>query len=176
MGGFLLMENEPLGVNVMSRTQAHVIEDRSVDAEKKIMQSNSSILVRALGGHDYDCDFLVELFENSNVTGKIAFLQIKGTDKTITPLIKKPEIISCRISESCARYAMQKRIPLVLALISLKNEKFFYYSILQDDESILKKQIKGGVQTYISIEKTIEINSTFELINDINKFYSHTLK
>ena len=63
------------------RTSSHVIETRSRDLfQQRINNSfkNGDALFRNLSERDYGIDGIIELFDNGQPTGKIAFVQIKG--------------------------------------------------------------------------------------------------
>lgn len=67
----------------MSRNSNHVRETKSRDMVRGLINSfyaNGDALVREWAERDYGIDFVLELFEDGVPSGKIAFLQIKGTD------------------------------------------------------------------------------------------------
>lgn len=98
------------------RIQPHQIETRSSDKIRKALNSNvyHDVLVRELTGRDYGIDAIVELFDDGNPTGKIAFLQFKGKETKITPLVRTPDFISVKISNSNCYYARQNNIQLLV--------------------------------------------------------------
>ena len=87
----------------MSRTETHVRETISRDMVRSKIDSfypNGEALVREWSERDYGIDFVIELFENNLPTGKIAFLQVKGTAKTINKLQKSEEVSCAGVSVS----------------------------------------------------------------------------
>lgn len=70
----------------MIRISSHLIEDKATNYVKmKIIDyfENGDAIYRDLSGRDYGIDGLVELFDNGNTTGKISFIQVKGTHANI---------------------------------------------------------------------------------------------
>ena len=106
----------------MSRTPTHVIETQSRDRIRKAIDDyyvNGDALFREITERDYGIDAIIELFSGGNPTGQIAFVQIKGTQNTISPLKASPNV-SCTITPSNAEYARQKRIPVILIYVCVK--------------------------------------------------------
>lgn len=155
-----------------NRIPAHNVETQSRDLVRTKIDENGDALFREITERDYGIDAIVELFDNGNVTGKLALLQIKSTQKAIVPL-KRGEEISCKISSSNAQYALQNNIPVILIYTSLQEKGNFYFANVQ---SILKEhihKIKRG-QKSITVKIPL-INSTQESIQPffdiINSFY-----
>ena len=129
------------------RTTPHNIETKSCDYVRTVIDShyeNGDALFREVSGRDYGIDAIIELFSEGIPSGKIAFVQIKGTCSKIKQLKSSPHI-SCQISSSNVNYAIQKRIPVLLFYVYLGEEGyFFYYARLQDiltQENIKKSKI-----------------------------------
>lgn len=74
------------------------------DNVRKIINSENC-LFREVTERDYGVDAIIECFDEGKITGKIAFLQIKGKSGEIVSLKKRP-VISCTISTSNAKYAL----------------------------------------------------------------------
>lgn len=157
-----------------ARIGTHRIEDISKSYVSTIINESGTALYREITGRDYGIDAIVEIFENEMPTGKIAFLQIKATDKLIIPLKKRPNFVSCpRVSRSNLSYALQHNIPVILMYVHLKREKGFYYTILNDyNEDEIREKIEEQKTTTIHIPARchIERDST-EFIESINNFY-----
>lgn len=128
-------------------------------------------LIREWSGQDYGIDFVLELFEDGIPTGKLAFIQVKGTRDEIKKL-KTVEMVSCpNVSVCSLNYAVQKRIPFMLVYVSLANPHKFYYIDLQhiiDNvlDSISENQ--KDVSVRIPIENCSETNFSgfFDIINE----------
>ena len=118
----------------MTRTSQHAKETVSRDFVRTKIDNyyqNGDALIRDWSERDYGIDFILELFENGYPTGKIAFMQIKGTSKKIKRL-KTANCISCsNVSISSLYYAKQKHIPFILIYASMEDPKCFYYVDIQ---------------------------------------------
>ena len=153
----------------MSRKNPHRIESKSRDmVAMKIDYSNSAdALTRTLSERDYGIDLLVELFDNGIPTGKIAFLQIKGTQSKIEKL-KNYNFVSCPgISRSSLDYVKQNRIPFILIYASINNPMCFYYIDLQSCIATLINKLKP-TQKEISVR--IPVSNYVD--QDLSKFFS----
>lgn len=116
-----------------SRVNTHIIETRSKDHIRKVINSTGMALFRDITERDYGIDAIIELFDDGSPTGKIALVQIKGTEKNIVPL-KRSNAISCRISSSNACY----KIDILAALkeagyntTRLRKEKLLSEGVIQ---------------------------------------------
>lgn len=151
------------------RISSHKIETMVKDNVRKIINSGNC-LFREVTERDYGVDAIIECFEEGKITGKIAFLQIKGKSGEIVSLKKRP-VISCTISTSNAKYALQKNIPVLLVHASLDSENMFYYAILQDlqfDLNLLESQ--KNVTAHIPVANLIS-DDTSHLVELINTYY-----
>lgn len=143
----------------MARTSTHVIELNSKDCVRSRINSfgeNGDYIFRELSERDYGIDALIECFDGGVPTGKIAFLQIKGTDSLIVPLKRTP-VVSCgSISVSNLHYAKQDRIPVIIIYVSLKNERPMYYADLREISSGVEyKEDAGRVTIHIPQDNCI---------------------
>ena len=158
---------------IMSRTPTHVIETQSRDRIRKAIDDyyvNGDALFREITERDYGIDAIIELFSGGNPTGQIAFVQIKGTQNTISPLKPSPNV-SCTITPSNAEYARQKRIPVILIYVCVKKDETFYYARLQDivtDAHVKKinKQKSITVRIPINNSSADSLEPLFSLIRD----------
>lgn len=153
------------------RIKSHTIETNTTDNVRKIINSENC-LFRELTGRDYGIDAIIECFNKGEITGKIAFLQLKGTSAEIVPLKNNLEI-SCSISTSNAIYACQKNIPVLLIFSSIKSDNTFYYVFLQNiqfNEQLLKKQ--KSITVHIPVANIISDNME-DLVKLINNFYKN---
>lgn len=156
-----------------SRISSHIIEEQSKDYIRMKINANGNTIFRELTGRDYGVDAIIEIFDNGIPTGKIAFIQIKATSFAIAPLARTPNYVSCpNISISNLNYSFQNNIPVILIYISLKGNKGFYYSILNNnkDNDIKSKLEQDTTTIRIPVENYI-LNDINSLINEINKFY-----
>ena len=160
--------------NRQSRIAPHIVETNSRNNIRSIIEKKGNALFRDLSERDYGIDAIVELFENGNITGKFALLQLKGTQNTIVPL-KKSDEVSCKITASNAQYALQMNIPVILIYASLKDEDNFYFADLRNiitEEHIQK--IEDG-QTEITVRIPLDSNAQESMqpfFDVINKFYN----
>lgn len=118
----------------MARTSSHVIETNSINMIKNKIDAfyqNGDALARNWTERDYGIDLVIELFDNGIPTGKLAFLQVKGTQKTIEKLKRSDEVSCPNISMSSLDYAKQNRIPFILIYASIAAPECFYYIDLQ---------------------------------------------
>lgn len=115
------------------RIDAHRIEERAVNSARSQIDQHQGMVYRMCSGRDYGYDGLIELFDESSVTGKFALVQLKGVATWANlKILKKRDVISQKISITTARYAIQKRIPLFVIVASAsKTESGFYYVLLQ---------------------------------------------
>lgn len=157
------------------RTASHNIETFASDyLRTRINRYNGgSALFRNITERDYGIDALIELFDNGTPTGKIGLLQIKGTGKIITQL-KRSNMIPCKISSSNACYSLQKKVPVIVAYVCIKEPEYFYYGKLQD--LMTEKHLqKIGNQKEITIRLPVDnfiqedISPLIELIKDSYK-------
>ena len=146
----------------MRRINTHCVETKACDYIRNLIDSyyeNGDALYRELSGRDYGIDAIIELFEGGVPTGKIAYVQVKGTQKTIVPMKTSP-YVSCKISASNVFYSFQNRIPVIIILVCVSKEHCFYYGRLQDlitDEHISKVE----KQKELSIRLPV-INSSYD--------------
>ena len=157
----------------MSRSISHVRETASRDMVRSKIDnfySNGDALVREWSERDYGVDFVLELFENGNPTGKIAFLQIKGTANPIEKLKNSDEVSCHNVSLSSLEYAYQRRIPFILIYASIAEPKCFYYVDLQSaiKQISLKEDRKSSdITIRIPLENMVkdDLSGFFNLIN-----------
>ena len=126
-----------------ARTEPHAIETKSQDIIRKKIDSffdNGDALYRDISGRDYGVDAILELFDDGDPTGMISLLQIKGTSMPIVPL-KRDSVVSCNISSSNAKYALQTKIPVILIYVSCTPPSAFYYVKIQD--ALTEKQLRN---------------------------------
>lgn len=160
----------------MARANTHVIETRTRDLIRIIIDNyyeNGDALFREITERDYGIDALIELFNNEIPTGMIALLQIKGKEKTIVPL-KEEKAVSCSISSSNFRYALQNNIPVILVYATLSKPSGFYYVRIQDvvtDELLTKNNNQTSVT--IRIPETNNAMDNYEGFFDLIREYYH---
>lgn len=161
----------------MPRTQQHVRETVSRDMVRRMIDAfyeNGDALIREWTERDYGIDYLLELFDNGTPTGKLAFLQIKGTGMTIEKLRRSEEVSCPGVSISSLEYAKQKRIPFVLIYAS--SENLFYYIDLQSIVSKVFDKITGESQRKTTTIRIPIMNCTYEsnlsgFFDLINSYY-----
>ena len=161
----------------MARTYEHAKETQSRNYVRSIIDGyypNGDALIREWSERDYGIDFVLELFDNGTPTGKLAYLQIKGTGSPIEKLKKSNEVSCSNVSLSCLAYAGQDRIPFILIYASLSNPGCFYYIDLQKaniTSSInpLKKKVTVRIPHANKVEQdssgSCDLKGFFELVN-----------
>ena len=162
----------------MPRSLLHARETNSRDWFRSKIDSffeNGDALFREWSERDYGIDAVVEIFDNGYPTGKIAFIQLKGTSKTIQALKKgdqKGKAVSCgNVSNSSLDYARQDKIPMILVYVSLAEPQCFSFVDLQsqidDIESRRKKEGQKEHTVHIPIDNYAEddLSGFFELID-----------
>lgn len=163
---------EPSKTITMARTSTHFIEIKSKDCVRSRINSfgdSGDYIFRELSERDYGIDAIIECFDGGVPTGKIAFLQIKGTDSVIVPLKRTP-VVSCgSISVSNLHYAKQNRIPVIIIFVSLKNARPMYYADLREVSSEVDFR-EGADRVTIHIPQE---NCTFDDISPILKIIDH---
>lgn len=156
------------------RISTHKIETDSTDYIRNTIDGyyeNGDALYREVTGRDYGIDAIIELFDNGIPTGKIAFIQIKGTKNAIVPLRTAKSFISCKITASNIDYAIQNRIPVLLFYVSLNKQPIFYFARLQDvitEDQINKSKRQNSISVRIPINNSSaeDLDSLFSLIMD----------
>ena len=158
----------------MPRTSTHVRETASRDIVRMKIDSfypNGDALVREWSERDYGIDFVLELFDDGVPTGKIAFLQIKGTEKKIEKLARTDEVSCPDVTISSLEYAKQKRIPFVLIYASTVEPVEFYFvdlqSVVEDVLGGLKKENQKKVTVRIPYgnHAATDLFGFFDLVN-----------
>lgn len=157
----------------MPRNGTHVRETVSRDMVRIKIDSfcpNGDALIREWSERDYGIDFVLELFEKGYPTGKIAFLQIKGTAKIIEKLKLSDEVSCHEVSLSSLEYAKQDRIPFLLLYVSTAEPQCFYYVDLQTaikTLSIKEDSISNKTTIRIPVENLAldDLSGFFDLIN-----------
>lgn len=111
----------------MPRSKTQVKETKSRDWFRSKIDSyyeNGDALFREWSERDYGIDAVVEIFDNGYPTGKIAFIQIKGTSNTIKVLkigaYKGKAVLCHNVFNSSLDYARQDKIPMILVYVSLQ--------------------------------------------------------
>lgn len=158
----------------MTRTSTHVIETNSKDCVRSRIDGFGDCgdyLYRELLERDYGVDAIIECFEDGIPTGKIGFLQIKGTSKEIAPLKNTPVVSCSGVSISNLYYAKQNRIPVIFIYVSLKDECSVYYADLRDiaQDTEFEKE-SGWVIVHIP-QDNIAFDDISPILNIINRCY-----
>lgn len=156
----------------MSRIDSHKTETKSRDWLRVKINELEDALFRELSERDYGVDAVVELFSNDMPTGRIALLQIKGTENVIVPMKKEP-FVGCTISASNAYYALQNNIAVFLAYVSLKKLVCCYYVNLYDAvRDIDREKLLGQKNITIHIpQEQFFTESAETMLEEIKAFY-----
>ena len=95
----------------------------------------------------------LEIFSNGDVTGKIARIQLKGTEKDISRL-KTADFVSCPgISKSSLGYCRTKNIPFILVYVSKADKKFYYCDLPTIYQDALQRIGDRDQQQYVFLMK-----------------------
>lgn len=159
----------------ITRANSHVIETKTRNLVRSRIDNyyaNGDALFRDIGERDYGIDALVELFEKTNPTGMIALIQIKGTENTIE-FLKSEAAVSCSISSSNFKYALQKNLPVILVYATLSSPSVFYYVRLQDKvtDNLLSKANKQQSITIRIPRENNDMDNFEGFFNLIRDFY-----
>lgn len=150
----------------MARTSTHKIETRGKNNFATVV-NNFDALYRSVSERDYGIDGIVELFSSEgNVTGKIAFIQMKSTSKEILKN-KRSDDISVSLSTSSLYYSKQSNVPFILIYNSLTEPDSFYYLLL-NGAKFNAKQLTNTIKIPIDNK---EKNSILKLSAVINNYY-----
>lgn len=166
----------------MGRKSTHITETKSKlifqnailrfkDASLNI--SDGDIIFRDITERDYGIDGLIEIFENGETTGKIAHIQLKGTEKTIKKLVRSDEVSCPGITKSNFGYCRQNNVPVMLVYISVPDE-FFYYVDLQPIYRTAIEAIADGKSRTVRIPYTNNSNHLHHFFEIINQYYERT--
>lgn len=163
-----------------SRNLPHIIEELAVDVVSKSVHAVRGELLglcRRVSGRDYGIDAIIELFENGDPTGKVALIQIKGTEQGIEPLINSPRFVSVNnFSRSNLHYALQDRIPIVLIYANVeKSEEYYYFQIVQTGPKKPAELLKLDQETvtiHLSANNYVDYDAT-ALLHSINNYYEN---
>lgn len=158
----------------MQRIPNHETETRSRQIFDAAVTNFGDMLFRFLSERDYGVDGIVELFSNGEPTGRIAHIQLKGTQGEIKKLVGSDEVSCSGISKSNLSYCRQNSIPVMLVYVSTATGKFYYIdlqSIYQGKiEQIADKQ-SGTVR--IPIENNSDDLERF--VSIVNSYYDRVI-
>lgn len=164
----------------MVRTSTHITETISRQIFSSAITSFSSashlrgdLLFREISERDYGIDGQVELFDHGEPTGRIAMIQLKGTEKEIVPL-KSAAVVSCHgISKSNLSYCRQKNVPVILVYCSNLEEKFYYIDL----QSVFKERIEAIADNFSGTVRIPSDNSDDlnKLVQIINSYYERDI-
>ena len=160
-----------------SRVDTHVIETESKNIFSAAMTRYSDdklkkgdLLFREITERDYGIDGQVELFVQGEATGRIAMIQLKGTEKRIEKL-KTADAVSCYgISKSNLSYCRQNNIPVILVYCSTTTGDFYYIDL----QSIYKDKIPSIGDSQFGTVRIPIINHSDnlrKLVDIINSYY-----
>lgn len=158
------------------RCKTHIIETNSRLIFEKAMASyvgNDAVNVshavfRQLTERDYGVDGQVELFDNDDMpTGRIAYIQLKGTAKSIEKLKRSEEVSCSGISRSNIAYCQQKNVPVMLVYISVCDEDYYFIdlqSVYKSTLNVIGDNASGTIRIPL-MNYSANIDKFFEIIN-----------
>lgn len=140
-------------------------------SSKELSMKDGDLVFRKPDERDYGVDGEVEIFEDGRITGRLARVQLKGTEKVIERL-KTADYVSCpNVSKASLEYCRAKNIPFILVYISKADKKFYYSDMQPVYENILART--GDRNFSVTVRLPIENNSDdlSRLVHIINKYY-----
>jgi hypothetical protein len=143
-----------------------------VDWARSQINKTRAALFREVNERDYGMDAIIELFDDGNPTGKLAIVQIKGTEKTIEPQKKKQDI-ACKITSANAYYALQDNIPVILLYVSIRKPEICYYATLQTVTEFARKKIdrQKTITVHIPQEQYFQESTAESVVDEIQHFF-----
>lgn len=133
--------------------------------------TEGDLLFREPDERDYGVDGEVEVFNDEEVTGKLARIQLKGTEKEIVPL-KTADFVSCPgVSKSSLGYCRTRNIPFILVYVS-KLDKKFYFCDLQSVYQDALQRMGDGETTTIRIPSGNNSDYLNRFVEIIYDYYS----
>lgn len=165
----------------MNRIPAHVTETESrqifersttLYSNEKIGIQKGDIVFRVLSERDYGIDGEIELFSNGDGTGRIARIQLKGTQNSIASLKRTREVSCTGITKSNLTYCRQFNVPVILVYCSVRDEKFYYIDL----QSVFRDKINEIADNYSGTVRIPEENNSenlSKLISIINSYYDN---
>ncbi len=157
----------------MAKLAPFQIEGKSKNYVRTLIEDTGCAVFREITGKDMGIDALIEIWDNGSPTGKIALLQLKGTTLPIIPSVRT-NMISHVISSNCAKYALQKNVPVLIIYMNVNNRNDFYYSDIQSAvEKYDYEQINKQKTITVKISEDRKISNGWEsFFGLINAFYS----
>ena len=146
------------------RSRSHVIGEQAFDIMKKTLGSN--FLVSAQTEYDYGTDAKVEIYNESEPTGCVFFVQVKGIENEFKIINEKSDFIdrkyiSIQFPVKTLNYANLFSVPFFLFYTSIElNETKFVWLQKYYDIEIKNKNID------INKQETIRIKIPYE--NDVS--------
>ena len=141
----------------MQRPRKHQIDTEACNALRTIVPSSS--VIREIE-YDYGLDFQVELFNESKSTGKMFYLQLKGTDKDITD-----DKVSYQLETKHIEYYSSIGEPVLFVVYSTQTSQFW---------AIWANKLKSIYSAKSLSQKTIKI--TLDIRNLIDKSFFISLE
>jgi len=147
------------------RPRTHVIESSSLKVFNNVIVDEW--LVRELTEQDYGIDLQLEIFENSQATGKILQIQLKGSD---APSYDKtaPFVTYYGIKSSTINYWSSLPIPVIFVFVDTNTKDCFYCNInhyIRDNYNDFKKQNLHNIK--IPTSQILQLATSSKIINDI---------
>jgi hypothetical protein len=120
------------------RTYQHIIDTKAI--KRTLNSIPDHWVVRDLSERDYGIDLMVEVFSengedehghsNYEATGRVCYLQVKGTNTKIT--INKDKTVSIKVEKKALLYVEKFATPFILVRVcTLKKKGVVYYCWLQ---------------------------------------------
>lgn len=153
-----------------ARIRSHITETKSRQIFEASITDYGDMLFRIKSERDYGVDGEVELFLDGEPTGRIAHVQLKGTQSRIEKL-KRSEEVSCRgITKSNLSYCRQGNIPVMLVYVSTADGMFYY----RDLQPIFRDKIEAiadGVSCTVRIPTQNNSNDLGRFVEIVNGYY-----
>lgn len=167
----------PFWRSELSRVEQHRAETKAkrifrdaIEDYKEPKLHITDVVYRDITERDYGLDGLIEIFEDNKPTGKIAFLQFKGTEFKIEKL-KKSDFVSCsNISKSNLSYCKQENNPVILIYASTLDGEFYFIDLQSVLSDMKLNDDENGTVT-VRIPYSNDSRNLIHLFDIINKYY-----
>lgn len=158
----------------MSRIDSHKIETNSKNRFRIIIDLNNycDALIRDITERDYGIDFIMELFENNNPTGMIAFIQLKGKQESIKQNKRSNDVSCSGISINSLQYGNQRIIPYIIVYLSIKNEEFYFIDLQSVVKEIKNNNDRKSCTVRIPADNRCNKDDVKKFIDVVKKYYN----
>ena len=128
----------------MKRPSAHVIKTKSENLLRTLIPSEW-IVRRVSNDEDYGVDFEIELVDQTKVTGKRIWIQLKGAEQVSVRTVSlgpksRVECISFPLETNEINYSLECSFPLLLFIAAVRLREIYWLPIRDDVANNLNKR------------------------------------